>query len=1037
VEFRALGPLEVLDDTGRPVDLGGAQPRKLMAALLAAEDHVVAVDALVEAVWRGDPPPSAAGTLQSYVSRLRRRLGDAAPLVREAVGYRLVTGPDIVDFRRFEVRAGEGRALLDANRLADARSVLADALALWRGAAFADFADVDLVTGPARRLEELRLTALDDRITADLRLGRHSLVIGELRELVGAHPLRESLWAHLALALYRSGRQADALRALGDARRTLVDELGVDPGPALRELEGAILRHDPSLDLRLRVAIPIAHEVEPSGPLVGRTTELAQLWSALDEAGHATRVVIIEGVPGIGKTRLALELAAGAQRRGAAVLWGSAFEGGAAPAYWPWLPPLRSLARARPAGSSIPPVLTSLVDPDGRDSPPAAGLDPGPFALVDAVAELVIERAAAQQLLLVLDDVQWADEASLELLAAVMNRLVDTPLLLVCTAREPTRGGRLVPILAGLSRRPGTRRIHLRGLSEAATAELVEQTTGEAPDHATAAAVHRRAEGNPFFTTEMARLLAAGEGVERVPAGVRDVVRHRVGQLPPATVRLLEVAAVIGRETDVELLARAAEQSVDACLATVEPAVEHQLLVHTADRPGTLQFVHALVREILADDLSPLRRSRLHLRIADVLPTTDDTAEIVAEHVWRAASIAGGRRAADALERAARVAVRRLAYVVADDLLERAIRLRRTTRGADEAPGAELDALLQLVMVRGARHGYHGVVGSPVLARAKQLADQLARTGDLMALLWMEWASSDLARHTERSEAMAAELLARGTASQGAADRVVGHTAFGIARWHRGDFPAAAEHLDEACRLLPDVRTEGAALQQFGADPLRLAAPFAVYVHELVGDVSDADADAGYLAAVNLHRDDPLWELVVMSFGASAATSAGRPERALQWIQRAQAVDPEGVSSYWTAVIEAYQGAALCLSGDLAGGLPLLDDAWSRYRSTGLHTNAATWLASRAHGLAVAGRVDEAAASLADAERELRDHRDEFATSTVRIAEALVLRARGDDPSLVRQAFAEALAIAAAQGAQALARRVRREADACGVELDP
>ena len=188
MQFRALGTLEVLDDAGRPVDVGGAQPRSVLAALLAAEHQVVSIDALVEAVWRDEPPPSAAATLQSYISRLRRQFDEAAPLLREATGYRLVAGADHVDFRRFEAQVGAGRALLEDGQLIEARTVLTDALALWRGDAFADFPDLELVTGPARRLDELRLAALDDRITADLDLGRHAVVIGELTELVGLHP---------------------------------------------------------------------------------------------------------------------------------------------------------------------------------------------------------------------------------------------------------------------------------------------------------------------------------------------------------------------------------------------------------------------------------------------------------------------------------------------------------------------------------------------------------------------------------------------------------------------------------------------------------------------------------------------------------------------------------------------------------------------------------------------------------------------------------------------------------------------------------
>jgi DNA-binding SARP family transcriptional activator len=693
MRFGLLGSLAVLDDAGRPLDLGGNQSRTVLAVLLAAAGRVVTAEALVDILWGEDPPASAPGTLQSYISRLRRELepdrargAGARVLLWEPPGYRLAVEAGDVDFRRFEALADEGRALLAGGRPTEAREVLLAADALWRGPALVEYRDREFAMGLVARLEDRRIAATEDRIGAELALGRHAAVVGELAELVNAHPLQEGFRGLLALALYRSGRQSEALRALSDARDTLREELGVDLGRPLRDLESAILAHDRSLDapspapaspapVKAGPAPPVPAPAARADRLVGRGTELARLLEALEEASKCLRVALIEGEPGIGKTRLAEEVAAEATRRGAMVLWGRSFEGGAAPALWPWLPPLRALVAALPAPADVAPELGTLLSPAAVPGGEATAVQVARFALVEAVADLLARSAAVRPVVLVLDDLQWADVESLELLTSMVGRLADAPLLIVGTVRELEvgRNDTVVSTLAALTRSTGARRLQLRGLDSTATDALVVQTAGDAVDPAAAASIHARAEGNPFFTTELARLLASGHGLPAgdVPSGVRDVVRQRLGLLPERTVDLLRVAAVIGRDVDLGLLATAAGCDLDACLDDLEPAMLHRLLVAVPDQPGAHRFAHALVREVVVDDISSLRRARLHLRVADALDDVDDNAEILAEHLWQAVPIGVAARAAGALERAARVAVRRLAYTTAQDLLQR------------------------------------------------------------------------------------------------------------------------------------------------------------------------------------------------------------------------------------------------------------------------------------------------------------------------------------------------------------------------------
>ena len=246
LDVRLLGPIEVERD-GEPVALGGQKPRALFAMLALEPGRVVSVDRLVEALWPGDPPETAAHAVQVYVSQLRKALGPV--IATRAPGYVLELKPEQVDTHRFARLAQEGRVALEGGDAASAEVALREALALWRGPALADFLYEPFAQAQIARLEELRTVVVEERIDADLALGRHVELVSELEALVQAEPLRERPRAQLMLALYRSGRQADALAAYRAARGTLVEELGIDPGPELRELEAAILRQDGSLQL--------------------------------------------------------------------------------------------------------------------------------------------------------------------------------------------------------------------------------------------------------------------------------------------------------------------------------------------------------------------------------------------------------------------------------------------------------------------------------------------------------------------------------------------------------------------------------------------------------------------------------------------------------------------------------------------------------------------------------------------------------------------------------------------------------------------
>jgi DNA-binding SARP family transcriptional activator len=293
MRFRILGPLEVWHE-GSELSLGGPKPRGLLALLLLHPNEVVPADRLIDELWGEDSPERAAGALRVNVSRLRKALPQDV-LTTRSPGYLIRVEPDDLDLHRFERLVDEARGLRGRGLAADASERLSEALSLWRGPALADFAYESFAQSAIARLEEIRLTAVELRIDTELALGRHDELVGELEALVAGQPLRERLWGYLMTALYRSGRQGEALDAYRSARRALVDQLGIEPSPALQELEGAILRQEPALNPPATVPASVGEAAERS-ILVAITRETgvdALLAVAEPLVRHPPRIMIL------------------------------------------------------------------------------------------------------------------------------------------------------------------------------------------------------------------------------------------------------------------------------------------------------------------------------------------------------------------------------------------------------------------------------------------------------------------------------------------------------------------------------------------------------------------------------------------------------------------------------------------------------------------------------------------------------------------------------------------------------------------------
>ncbi|MEU4552381.1 BTAD domain-containing putative transcriptional regulator [Micromonospora violae] len=621
VTFGVLGPVTAATERG-PVPLRGHRQRLVLGRLLIAQGRVVPVDRLVDDLWEV-APDGAVGAIRTFVADLRRALEPDRPprqppriLVTEPPGYVLKAAPDAVDAGRFEAAVGEAGRLLAAGRPAPALAALEAALKLWHGPAYADCANESWAIAEINRLNELRNLAVERRAEALLAVGRPDEAAADLPAHLARHPLREDAWRLLAIARYRAGRQGDALAALREARDVLVTELGVDPGPELRRLEADILAQAPHLTPPVDPAATpdLAESGRPAAagqrPFVGRAAELSRLRRAAEAASRHRQptLALLSGDPGTGKTALAEALTQRLAAEGWHTAWGRSPEYEGAPPAWPWTQITDALA-----GPTAPAAVADRAD--GPADPATAR-----FRRHRAVASLISAVADRGPVLLVLDDLHRADGDTLDLLTALLAgpQPASGPVLILGTYRATEISPELT---AALARAAGLEpvREYLGGLPASATGELAGVIVGAELDPATAQLIYQRSGGNPFFVRELAQLYAgAGEAaLASVPPGVRDVIRHRLAQLPDSTRTVLRQAAVLGRDVDPDVLGALAGDPT-AALDAVDRALAAGFLSER-EPDGRLRFTHILVRDTLYADLSAPRRSAWHAAVAAVL----------------------------------------------------------------------------------------------------------------------------------------------------------------------------------------------------------------------------------------------------------------------------------------------------------------------------------------------------------------------------------------------------------------------------------
>lgn len=789
VEFAILGPLE-LSAGGRSVNVGGTTPRALLAMLLLQVNQPVRSEALMAGLWGEQLPPSATGSLHSHISRLRRLLppdDDGFRIERRPGGYALCGDPERLDAQRFDRLARQGR---DAGDSVEGQQLLRGALALWRGPALADFAGAEFARAEAVRLDELRLETIGRVVDLELSLGHARRLVPELEQLVLQHPLQERFWGQLMIALYRDGRQADALNAYRRAREMLDVELGVEPGPALRRLEHLVLQQSPELDDavgHVADAMAALRRPSPSAPsgFVGRTEAMTVLDEALRRVGEgAGQLVVVEGPAGMGKTAVIEQFGRQSAARGVEACVGRAWEESGGPPFWPWVEVLR--ARCRHLGARLDPAAVALADLVSGDS---SAWPRDPIAARARLYEETLWRLfphdGTAASLVVLEDFHAADESSLRLLRFLLRRLRSARCLVVLTHRPVGPASALTGLLADAVRDVAITRVSLGPLSDAEVRLCLEQRLGGSATPDVVLTTVERAEGHPFFLTEIVRLLQArleldapqtdAERAAEIPRSVSEMIGRRLAALPDETLRVLSAASVIGRDFDLRVLAHVASLDVEGVLDHVEEAAAAGLAQELPAGVMGYRFDHALTQQTLYDRLPGPRRVMLHARAAagleyDPSGSAEDHLGELARHRCNSVAECGVATAVDAAVAAGAAAADRLAF-------EEAVRLYELGLNTLELHGDEptrVGPLLLALSVAQARAGQperarEGFLRAAQLARAGRDGEQLAATAlgfasafevhgyddDLVRLLKEALAYTPLARNADRARIMA------------------------------------------------------------------------------------------------------------------------------------------------------------------------------------------------------------------------------------------------------------------------------------------
>lgn len=995
--FSILGPLEVRS-RGEILRIPTRRQRALLVLLLMEAGHPVPFDRLIDQLWDGSPPPQAPVTLRSYVSNLRQSLrgSDGADVIAtRGHGYSINVSAATVDASMLETLTGRGRAEMAGGDAHAARATFSEATRLWRGQPLAEIADHESAQALIARVTELHRGAQEGLFEALLATGGHLDALPSLEAFVAQNPLRETPRAQLMLALHRAGRAPEALAVHDQFRALLGDELGLDPSAKLAQLRQGILTHAPELDIpeaTIRVGGAPASGEPPGSPVphvavVGRHDELRVLEGLVGDIatdGHGS-LLLVSGEPGIGKTTLLDALLEIAHRQGVTAHIGRYPSAAGVPPFWPWSRVMRSTAAAltddelelatsgaaAPVTQLVPEIAARLGHRHEISSDNALGMR---FVLYDAMTAFLTRAAAIRPLVVVVDDLHWADVPSMEMLSYLAPHLAGSPLLVATAYRDlaSERSEELSATLATVSREDVVREVRLRGLSAEEVAELATDLVSVPPSPQVATALYERTGGNPFFVRQLSRLFEGPAADDRdlpsersgLPPGLRHVLLRRLDVLDDGPRRLMDAAALMGREFDLRVVAHACDVELEVALSWLDASVEHGIAEPDTGSGTRFRLVHALIQEVLVEELPPGREALLHARIASALEGLGGAVGQLAEHLWRAGDLVGDDRPLSYALAAAREATDLFAYEQAETYLRRALSMARRLSPRD--PPTELGVSLHLFQVMSITRGWGSDEARDLVVAAGRLAGSGALSSEHVHLWWGLWTSLLDRDESAAADEAAATLLAHATDSGDPVALTAAHIMSAFTCFSRpGDMSSAMAHLASA-----RVAADRSDPQQLATFPENLGVMLLLIEAHAAAFLGDERAAALNEEAIALADSDGRSFPRAMSrtFAAVSSVLIPSPDRALAHADGALRLCQE-FGFHWLALLTS---SAHAWAGAHLGESPLphartLASAVAEIRASGRHGSASHVLLMQAQVLRLTGDVTGARQTLVEA----------------------------------------------------------------------
>jgi DNA-binding SARP family transcriptional activator/predicted ATPase len=958
------------------------------------------MDRIVDDLWGEAVPETAAKMVQIFVSQLRKQLPRELLRTR-APGY--VAGLDghSLDLRRFEQLGDEGRAALAGGRAEEAAQKLEAALALWRGPALGEFEE-PFARLESMRLEEQRVACLEDRIDADLARGRHGELVGELETLVRRHPLRERLRGQLMLALYRSGRHAEALDSYQEFRRMLADELGIDPPARLRELQRRMLQQDRSLDPAgpeaPRPAATALAMRSVGAPPHGRQRELDRLQQLLYETlGGERRLVFVTGEAGIGKTTI-VESFLGQIPAHAATARGQCVEHrGAGEPYLPILEALGRLGR-RQDGETLVPILARqapmwaaqmpwLLDDAELESVQRRTVGATQTRMLREMLETLEAIGESTPLVLVLEDLHWSDPSTVDLLDALARRDEPARLLVLGTFRRSDAIALRHPVhrLAQSLRGRGLcTEIGVGPLDPDAVEGYVAERIGAEAAREVAGVLHERTGGHPLFAAtlldswlEQGLLDESPADPARLARGVPHTVRELIGQtlaqLDPADRELLRVAAVVGREfSSVAVAAATGRPPVEVEVRCAELAVAANLVLAAGEErwpDGTVtaryHFSHDLPREVLYDDMPASLRAEAHGRVGRRLEEAyrskpKEIAATVAEHFVLAGE---ALPAAASLRLAAEQALERLAHQEALEHLTTGLTMLEQLHDGPERWSEEIQLQPMLAAAHVASRGWSAPEAEAAFVRGRELAERLGRSDELGWALFRLGSLYEVRGEYDRSEALLEEALVVSGSGAAAGLLTDSHARLACSLFHQGAFDHALEHAEQGLAAY-DGEYFNPVTAAYGDDAGAACHSWAALSLWFLGRPDRARERA--LAAVALTGDPRHRHGYANALAQAATVEQCRLDVAAARAHAEAAIEAATRDGYRyrLAMAMILHGWAVAAAGETEQGVAELEDGLELSRATGAHMDDPYYFALLADARARAGRLDAALAAV-------------------------------------------------------------------------